>query len=238
MAKKFYFRLNIVLICMISSMLLFSVAYASFTSTSTNMNNTFTAATTFPIISITPSVSPTETPTPPPTNPPSEIVVINEINWAGNNNHTGDEWIELRNMTANPVDITNWIIEGAESNEGTLTIPSGTIAANGLFLIAELAETSNNSILNVKPNLVDKNITIPNSKLKLNLKDANGILIDTADDGVSKPMAGSSATPSASMERNLIPGDGSVSASWHTATTSVNFDANTTELGTPDASND
>ncbi len=42
-------------------------------------------------------------------------VVINEIAWMGTAASTADEWLELYNTTASPVDIGNWSIYGADT---------------------------------------------------------------------------------------------------------------------------
>lgn len=166
-------------------------------------------------------------------------VVINELMWMGNSTSTVDEWIELRNTTSNPINLTGWVIKGASSTGGgNLTISSGTIPANGYFLISNYAETDGNSTLNITPDLVTTNVELNNSNKQYVLVNNLGYTVDVADDGSGAPLAGSNGTPKASMERNSTPGDGTLGANWHTATTSLNFDASTTELGTPKAVND
>ena len=68
-------------------------------------------------------------------------------------------------------------------------------------------------------------------------------LIDTADDGHGNPLVGNNSSGlNQSMERNNIPGDGTLSASWHTC---VSGDANSlsywdaigNNYGTPGAAN-
>lgn len=154
-------------------------------------------------------------------------VVINEIMWMGSKDdndtsHSGDEWIELRNMTSHEIDIGKWEIENAKSANKTYTIPaSRSIPAFGYFLIANHPEESNESDLNVIVNQPNANTSFHNnydSNGQLVLKDNNGNIIDIT------PLPDSSDWPSGinevdkklSMERNLTPGDGNSVASWHT----------------------
>lgn len=58
-------------------------------------------------------------------------VIINEVMWAD------EEWIELYNNTEGNIDIAGWKIENAKSNRNALEIKSGTIPANGYFLICD-----------------------------------------------------------------------------------------------------
>ena len=166
-------------------------------------------------------------------------VVINELMWMGStlSNPTGpdDEWLELRNMTSNPIDLTGWKIEGAVTGSGSFTVTSGTISANGLFLISHFNETT--SRINVTPDLVSSSLQLDNDDAQYILRNNLGSIVDIADDDSGAPLAGNSSTK-ASMERNSAPGDGTLVGNWHTATTTVNFDAGATEKGTPQAAND
>ncbi|MCX6811528.1 MAG: lamin tail domain-containing protein [Candidatus Berkelbacteria bacterium] len=157
-------------------------------------------------------------------------VVINELMWMGSWGSEGpeiyDEWIELRNMTDSPIDISGWQLtkKSGGSEVLMLTIGSGTIPANGsngYFLISNYAKSSTNSALNVDPALVDPSVSLANSDLQIKLYngDWNNIanLIDTADDGFGSPLAGlTSGIYRKSMARNNNPGDGTSAASWHT----------------------
>lgn len=167
-------------------------------------------------------------------------VVINELMWMGSTaSGSADEWVELRNMTGSPINLTGWKINGAIAGSGSLEISGGTIAAGGLFLISHFNAT--NSAINVIPDIVDSNLQLDNSGAQYMLMNNSGYIVDTADDGSGAPLKGSnppSPTPKASMERNSMPGDGTLGSSWHTATTSANFDLGTSDKGTPRAPND
>jgi hypothetical protein len=167
-------------------------------------------------------------------------VIINELMWMGNGiPDTDDEWIELRNTTGNPINLAGWVIKGAASNGGgNLTIASGTIPANGFFLISNYAATDSNSHLNITPDVINISVQLDNTGARYTLVNNSGKIVDVADDDDGAPLAGSNLIQKKSMERNSTPGNGALLGSWHTATTSVNFDAGSTELGTPKAMND
>lgn len=172
-------------------------------------------------------------------------VVINELMWMGSVTSGDDEWTELRNTTNNPIDLSGWQITslvGADNTETLmLTIPSGkTIPANSYFLISNFDKAS--SALNVDPDFVSSSVVLRNDNLQIKLyktdwtNSAN--LIDTADDGIGAPLAGSNGSPDKkSMERNTDPTTG-----WHTcnvaACHSVTYwDVDGQNWGTPKAAN-
>ncbi|MBI2985090.1 MAG: lamin tail domain-containing protein [Candidatus Kerfeldbacteria bacterium] len=170
-------------------------------------------------------------------------VVINELMWMGSSASSADEWIELRNLTSQPVDLANWKLTKKSSGveAAMVIIPAGaTVGPNGFFLISNYAETNTNSVLSVTPDLVTTDVALANTALQIKLYDQSGTVIDTADDGSGNPLAGnyeSSGTVFASMERNLVPGDGTMAGSWHTARISLGFRTGRTEQGTPRAAN-
>jgi len=180
-------------------------------------------------------------------------VVINELMWMGSSVSSSDEWIELRNMTDEEIDLSGWIIENASSSHGALTIPSEgqyIIPVGGYYLISRYSMADNigetrKTQLNV---IVDwrvqdmANISLSNdysSNGALVLKDKDGNFIDQT------PAPTDSNWPAgeykkvdniyfySSMERNFDPGDGDLESSWHTARESVNWDPEATEKGTP-----
>jgi len=173
-------------------------------------------------------------------------VVINEVMWMGSNAHPADEWLELKNTTGKTINFSETPCSLYDVNGKKLVdINKGTISANGYFLIANRPKdfkfnNGKESALNIDPDILRNYSTsfLSNSELKLVLKNGAGDVIDTAGDG-GKPLAGSYTSNQKweSMERNDPPGDGTLKESWHTATTSVNFDPGATEKGTPRSSN-
>jgi Lamin Tail Domain/Cohesin domain len=120
-------------------------------------------------------------------------VVINEISWAGTDDNTSDEWIELYNSTNQAVDLTGWYIED-DGGASTYTISAGSIPAYGYFLIED-AEVATDVVANA---LIP--VSLANAGDSLVLKDGVGAVIDTVNGGGGAWYAGSS-TPKASMER-------------------------------------
>jgi len=179
-------------------------------------------------------------------------VVINELMWMGSYKKPKDEWIELRNMTSYPIDLSGWQLTrligfGVGKKEKLiLTISSGkTIPANGYFLISNFSK--DNSRINVDPDLVDSAVSLRNRNLQVKLykgdwQDPTN-LIDTADDGQGRPLAGwHGFLFHLSMERNDVPGDGTLASSWHTCLDFVNSriywdPGDKFNLGTPGAPN-
>ena len=175
-------------------------------------------------------------------------VVINEIMWAGSVLSSADEFIELRNTTDNPINLSGWQltkyskVSGVYKKNLMITVPNGkSIPANGYFLIANYTWYNVNSILNVEPDLVATTVALANTKLQIKLYDGdweNGAnLIDVADDGVGEPVAGDNADVKKSMERNNVPSDGTQTENWHTCSQAVNFDQGTNDCGTPKKQN-
>lgn len=175
------------------------------------------------------------------TQPDQPSVVLNELMWMGSSRSPSDEWIELRNVTNDPVDLANWkLTKKSSGTEVTmLSIPSGVIAPQGYFLIANYANTQSTSVLDIEPDLVDSDVALANSAMQIKLYNAANEIVDVADDGTGNPLAGGYVAGSKyfSMERNSVPGDGSLAQNWHTASAAINLQTSEAEFGTPGAMN-
>ena len=165
-------------------------------------------------------------------------VVISELMWPGSTASTADEWIELYNSSDATVDIAGWTLTYRSGSEDKvmLVLDAAEIPAGQTFLIANYAADHKNSLLAVEPQRVDAAVSLPNTKLLLQLYDgdpqAGGQLIDVADDGRGAPFAGDSASKS-SMVRIAFDQPGDQPESWATATEQSGWDAGASELGTP-----
>lgn len=170
-------------------------------------------------------------------------VVINELMWMGSSASSADEWIELRNTTDQAMDISDWKLtkksSGAEAP--MLTLPAGqSIPPGGFYVISNYSDASTSSALAVAPNYVTSDVALSNSALQIKLYDTTNNLIDVADDGAGNPLAGqydSAGKNYASMERNPVPGDGTLPSAWHSASRGTGFKEGKTERGTPGAAN-
>jgi len=67
-------------------------------------------------------------------------VVISEIAWMGTTTSSSDEWIELYNNTAGPIDLTGWTLAAADGTPNILL--SGEIPAGGYFLLERTDDDS------------------------------------------------------------------------------------------------
>lgn len=126
------------------------------------------------------------------THHPPQYLLINEIAWAGTVASSSDEWIELFNPNAFPVDLTGWSL----SDDGDLSVMLvGNIAPYNYFL---LERTDDNAIFNIAADLIYSG-NLNNNGERLKLHDPSGAVIDSADGSSGWP-AGNRNTH-ASMER-------------------------------------
>ena len=168
-------------------------------------------------------------------------VIINEVMWMGSVGDSNDEWMELRNMTSSPIDLTDWTIDGAKSGlPGTLDL-SGTIVADGYFLIRRKASGASAILDSITPDMVVSGLSFVNGGEVLTLKDQHDSLIDETPSGVwAKGIDGSPEKQS--MERNDTPGTGTSVDDWHTCIDSgcnsaTFWDTEANDYGTPRSTN-
>ena len=67
-------------------------------------------------------------------------VIINEYSCSNMNTlvdafGNNEDWVELHNLTASPVDLTGWYLSDKSSNPLKWQIPSGTVPANGFIMV-------------------------------------------------------------------------------------------------------
>jgi len=167
-------------------------------------------------------------------------VVINELMWMGSTNSehlADDEWIELRNTTGNPIDLTGWKIDGAGSVSGSITL-SGTIPADEFFLISHYSSDHSAISNSISVDQVIPGISLNNNGEQLTLKSTSGVTIDQTPSGTwAAGTHTSPATVEQSMERNDNPSTG-----WHTcinvACNDITYwDAEGNNYGTPKTAN-
>lgn len=148
-------------------------------------------------------------------------VVVNEVMWMGSDAGFADQWIELRNMTDQDIDLGQWTIDNArQSNQPAYMIPAGTgsvIEAEDIFLITRVNVNTPNSALAVPADINNASINLANTDNgDLLLKDAEGNLIDEA---AGDPWPAGRNDPNQkrwSMQRGQTPGDGLDPANWYT----------------------
>ncbi len=174
-------------------------------------------------------------------------VVINEVNWFGNDASSSDEWIELRNVSGATLDLSGWTIDGAGSGAGAVTIASGTtLAAGGYLLIADRqgpdVDGSRTSLTGVSNVQIATGIALSNTSDPLTLRDIDGTLIDQTPAGTWP--AGDSGLQYSMERRDDITGggytDGSVAGAWYTWNVYGSVDTthpDSSDSGTPGAAN-
>jgi len=168
-------------------------------------------------------------------------VIINEIMWMGSTRSPEDQWVELKNMTSEPIAISGWALAVPNPMDTLRAIifpDSSVIPAYGYYLISYFPADS--SQIAVVPNLVSKKLQMDRHHLWLKLftknpMDYGAVLIDEAGNG-EMPFAGDSLQFH-SMIRVMPPGDGRLPSQWTTSTTSHGWDPGATEYGTPGADN-
>jgi hypothetical protein len=167
------------------------------------------------------------------------IICINEVQWMGTDLSTADEWLEVMAMGAESVrqSLADWTI--AIVKDGGVEQVIARFEAAHDIAAGEYRVVSNypadRSRLRREPYVVSSSMSLPNTKLLLRLRDAEGRLIDEVDDGVGVPFAG--ANPSggikAAMERIDCAAPGTMKENWRTATTARGLDPDALVLGTP-----
>ncbi|MEK7556714.1 MAG: signal peptidase I, partial [Patescibacteria group bacterium] len=174
--------------------------FALYADSGTSSNNVFTASDDF-------GVGPGD-------------VVINEIMWMGTDEGPHDEWIELRNMTSDPIDLTGWTLlnaGGGGSSSDDITL-SGTILGDGYWLLGNNNSASSAIVNTTTVDQVTTNVELSNGGEQLTLKDPGGFTIDASPVTSGSWPLGDNSSGQQSMSRNLTPGDGIVVSNWHTCT--------------------
>ena len=137
-------------------------------------------------------------------------VVINEIAWMGTVNLANDEWIELYNNAESPISLDGWQLV---AQDGTPKINlSGTIPANGFYLLERTDDTT-------VPNILSDQIytgALGNSGENLKLYDSSNNVIDGVDCSAGW-LAGLGKPEYKTMERINPLVSGSDSSNWQTS---------------------
>ena len=170
--------------------------------------------------------------------PPGPIVISHLMWWSGSSGSSADEWIEFYNRSSATIDLSGWTLTRLKTANFrsclSLTLPLSRRARPSL--LPTTLPTTKNPAWPPEPQFVSTSISLPNSKLLLQLYDYTptngGQLIDSVDDGRGTPFAGSTA-PKQAMVRIAFDQPGHQSTSWATATMQNGWDANATEIGTP-----
>ena len=131
----------------------------------------------------------------------SQMIVINEVAWAGTAASTYDEWIELYNPSEETVDLTGWTL-----TFGKVTIDLGAgvetlLEPGGYFL---LERSDDDTVSDIDASLIYTK-PLNNGGMLIELLDPTGEVVDTANAGQESGWAAGSDKdgdlPYATMER-------------------------------------
>jgi len=115
-------------------------------------------------------------------------VEVAEVAWAGTEASWADEWIELRNLTNEKIDLTGWKLrwDGVKVDLGkeagnTLTVRKSVLDPGGVLL---LERTDDDTVASVKADIIYKG-SLANSGEEIVLKDKSGneVQVIEADEG-------------------------------------------------------
>jgi hypothetical protein len=122
-------------------------------------------------------------------------VIINEIAWGGTAADASDKWIELFNITDQPINLTGWSLVALDG-EPTIIL-TGAINAGGYFLLERIHD---GAISDIPADLIFT-ATLDDGGETLQLLDAAGNQVDTANQTGDLWPAGSPGPDYYSMER-------------------------------------
>jgi len=164
-------------------------------------------------------------------------LVINELMWMGSTISTADEWIELRNMTSDEINISGLTLDNAGVGSNDLVIPANSyIAANGFYLISNYSSSHASSALVVNGDWITTDLSLDNGGEQISLVNQLNTIIDRTP--VGSWSAGNNVVTNNSMERGAVPGDGTVVSNWHACIDSdcnntIYWDIEGNDYGTP-----
>ena len=165
-------------------------------------------------------------------------VIINEIMWYGA--HSGDdegydEFIELRNTTAEDISLDMWQIAGIDDFVVGLP-PGSTVPAYDTFLIVDhtleayedgapqdesSAYLSGDMVVNAFNDNRQSRLYLKDGTMELFLQDPDAAVVDSVGDGGPPFAGGPEGSVVRSMERRQEAGDGTQPESWYSFTDQV-----------------
>ncbi|MCS6788994.1 MAG: lamin tail domain-containing protein [Patescibacteria group bacterium] len=152
--------------------------------------------------------------------PSHQGLIINEIAWMGTPESSNNEWIELKNISNQEIDINNWqLIDRSEQIKINFAFLPNTKIKPGQFLILE--RTSENTLPNIKADLIYTG-ALSNSDEGLRLFDKNCNLIDEVLATPSWPAGNSLTRQTAERKTDL---------SWQTSANSSGTPKNENSSG-------
>ncbi|MBU0476576.1 right-handed parallel beta-helix repeat-containing protein, partial [Patescibacteria group bacterium] len=177
-----------------------------------------------------------------------KTIIINEIAWMGTKANLSDEWLELFNPGGIDVDIANWSIYGADTDQclnfsDADGIGNTIIPATGYLIYAnhedDVRDNSGSNIVDIWDATIGMNNNSPGQIILYNAKDCQGAIIDAVNQVDSAWLGGDSGNR-VTMERIDFESSGSDINNWadNNLITKNGMDAEGNPIdGTPKAEN-
>ncbi|MBP9762700.1 lamin tail domain-containing protein [Patescibacteria group bacterium] len=157
--------------------------------------------------------------------PQTQRVLIGEVQWSGSSRSTADEWLELWNISDEPISLAGWSLVGA-SDQPIYFSETDSIAPRQTFLIANYLANTDKTLLTQTIAVATSSLSLSNDHLLIELRDETGDLHDQAGSGI-KPPAGASSPTNTSMIRTAS------STNWIWKSASDLIQPGAPDLGTP-----
>ncbi|PIS35702.1 MAG: hypothetical protein COT36_01025, partial [Parcubacteria group bacterium CG08_land_8_20_14_0_20_38_56] len=138
--------------------------------------------------------------------PSQDKVIINEVAWMGTVNSSNDEWMELKNVSGQTVNLANWQLFDKQKQIKIIFENPASIPASGFYL---LERTDDNSVPHIRADLIYTG-SLGNTNEALYLFDSTCQLRDKVSADSDWPAGNNLATEKRTMERN------SDLRGWHT----------------------
>ncbi len=151
----------------------------------------------------------------------SNKIIINEVAWMGTKNSSDDEWIELKNISNESINISNWQLIDKDS-QIKISFPNKILAPGEFYL---LERTDDNSVVGIQADVNFKG-AINDANETLQLFDSNCALQDEAKTNNEGLWPAGNKEEKRSMERDT-------DLTWHT----YNGEINNGIYGTPKQEN-
>ena len=168
-------------------------------------------------------------------------IIINEIMWTGNSGEPNDQWIELKNVSSDPINLEGCQLKyhkdtGNENKIAYLSDSTDVILNSDTFYLVSHYTESTSHIDSIDPGLSGtsavNNFEYNEFQIKLYCPDTTGTLveIDVIGDAINPPTFGDNSDPKRSMKK--------CGSEWQTALdeesgTTYNWDDTAEEKGTP-----
>jgi hypothetical protein len=157
--------------------------------------------------------------------PLTQRVLIGEVQWSGSSRSTADEWLELWNISDEPLSLAGWSLVGA-SDQPIYFNETDSIAPRQAFLVTNYLANTDKTLLTQSVGRATSSLSLSNDHLLIELHDETGDLLDQAGNG-AKPPAGASSPTNTSMVRSAS------STGWIWKSASERIQSGAPDLGTP-----